>query len=60
MLRAFGAFLMVFSLLSLVVNLNGVSSAFAIAALLSFAIDFTLAHFDKSPGSSRVDEQLLR
>jgi hypothetical protein len=60
MLRAFGAFLLVFSLLSLVVNLKGVGSAFAIGALFSFAIDFMLAHADKSPARSRVSGLPIR
>ena len=60
MLRAFGAFLLVFSLLSLIVNLSGVGSAFAIGALFSFAIDFTLAHSDNSHVPSRAPWESLR
>lgn len=60
MLRAFGAFLSVFSLLSLVVNLNGVGGAFAVGALFSFAIDFMLAHSNKSAARSPVSGPPIR
>jgi len=54
MLRAFGAFLVVFSILSLVVNLNALGSGFGIAALFLFAIDELFAQFAKTPHSSRL------
>jgi hypothetical protein len=54
MLRAFGAFLVVFSILSLVVHLDGVSSVFGTGALSLFAIDLLLAQFAKNPRPSRM------
>ena len=60
MLRALGAFLGVFSLLSLIVNLSEVGSAFAIGALCLFAIDFTLTHSDNNRGPSRAPWESLR
>jgi hypothetical protein len=60
MLRALGAFLVVFSLLSLIVNLNGIGTAFAIGALFSFAIDFRLAQSNQSLGRSRIPGHPLR
>lgn len=50
MLRAFGAFLSVFWLLSLVVHLNGMIYLFGASALTLFAIDL-LVHLLKSPRS---------
>lgn len=44
MLRAFGLFLLVFSLLSLVVHLGGLSSLFGAGALSLFVIDVLASH----------------
>ena len=54
MLRAFGAFLVVFSILSLVVHLQALGSVFGMGALSVFAIDQLLAQFVKTPRSSRM------
>lgn len=59
MLRAFGAFLVLFSLLSLVVHLQALGSLFAVAALCFFAIDPLKAQFAPAPRSSRMREEPL-
>ena len=59
MLRVFGPFLVVFSLLSLVVHLQWLSSIFGIGALFLFAIDQLVAQFAKTPRSSRIPGEPL-
>ena len=59
MLRAFGAFLVVFSILSLLVHLQVLGSVFAIGALSVFAIDQLVAQFAKTPRSSRLPGEPL-
>lgn len=44
MLRAFGLFLLVFALLSLVVHLDGLGQLFGTAALCLFAIELVTEH----------------
>lgn len=53
MLRPFGAFLVVFSVLSLIVHLEQLGSVFAMGALSLFAIDLLVARFAKAPRSSK-------
>ena len=54
MLRALGAFLVVFSLFSLVVHLEALGSLFAIAALCFLAVDPLKAQFASAPRPSRM------
>jgi hypothetical protein len=54
MVRAFGLFLLVFSLLSLVVHLDGLGGLFAVGALCLFAIDLFAAQFARSARPSRM------
>jgi len=54
MLRAFAAFFVVFSILSLLVQLNALGSVFGMAALTLFAIEELKAQLAKSPRPSRV------
>ncbi len=59
MLRAFGAFLAVFSILSLVVQLEALGVAFAVCALCFFALDPLLAQFVPAPRSPRMQGEPL-
>jgi hypothetical protein len=59
MLRTFGAFLVVFSMLSLLVQLNVVGGVFGMAALSLFAIDELVLQFAKTPRSSRMPGEPL-
>jgi hypothetical protein len=59
MLRPFGAFLVVFSMLSLLVQLNVVGGVFGMAALSLFAVDELVLQFAKSPRSSRMPGEPL-
>ena len=59
MLRPFGAFLVVFSILSLLVQLNVLGSVFGMAALSLFALDVLMAQLAKSPRPSRMRGQSL-
>ena len=59
MLRVFGAFLVVFSILSLVVHLQELGSVFGMGALSLFAIDQLVAQFAKTPRSSKVPGEPL-
>ena len=54
MLRAFGAFLVLFSILSLLVHLEGLGSLFAIGALSLFAVDQWITQFAKTARPSRM------
>lgn len=54
MLRAFGAFLAVFSLLSLTVQLEALGTILGMAAVSLFAIDELLVLFAGSQRSSRI------
>ena len=59
MLRAFAAFLVVFSFLSLIVHLQILGSVFGMGALSLFAIDQLVVQFAKAPRSSRMPEEPL-
>jgi hypothetical protein len=59
MLRPFGAFLVVFSILSLLVQLNVLGSVFGIAALSLFAADEAVLQLAKNPRSSRLPGERL-
>jgi len=54
MARAIAAFLLLFSFLSLVVHLNGMSELFGVAALTVFAIDLVCANFGRRPRPVRA------
>jgi hypothetical protein len=54
MLRAFGTFFVVFSLLSLVVHLDVLGTVFGMGAFSLFAIDELVAQFPRSPRSARI------
>jgi hypothetical protein len=58
MLRCFGAFLVVFSGLSLVVRMYGMFEWFSAVALALFAFDFAITHWASAPRVVRTrDEQ---
>jgi hypothetical protein len=60
MLRAFGAFLMIFWLLSLVVHLDVMARLFGVGALATFAVDLLLAaRLAKSERTSKMRGQPL-
>jgi hypothetical protein len=60
MLRAFGAFLVVFSVLSLMVHLDGLGGIFGIGAVAIFAIEGWVGRFaQSSPSSTLPRERLL-
>jgi hypothetical protein len=60
MLRAFSAFLVVFSILSLVVSLTALGSVFGMGALSLFAVDQWMSQFAPTPRPSRMrGERLL-
>lgn len=59
MLRMLCAFLAVFSVLSLVVHLNELTAAFAVAAALLFILDLALPHLVKGSRPVRLREPLL-
>ncbi len=54
MLRAFGLFLLVFSLLSLVVRLDALSGLFGTGAAAMFVVDQLTIVLAKSPRTSRM------
>ena len=54
MARALGAFLAVFSILSLLVNLDVLGGVFGIGALSLFVVGELAAQFAKAPRSSRI------
>ncbi len=54
MLRVLVAFLALFSIFSLVVQLDALSSVFGMTAILLLAVDVLVAQFAKTPQSSRV------
>jgi hypothetical protein len=54
MLRTMAAFLMVFSLLSLLVHLYALMLLLALAALFLLAADLLVAYFAKNPRSSKI------
>ncbi len=60
MLRAFSAFLVVFSILSLVVHLNALGDVIGMAALSLFGIDELVVKFPKTPRHSRMRGEPLR
>jgi hypothetical protein len=60
MLRTFSAFLVVFSILSLVVHLNALGDVFGMAALSLFAIDELVVKFAKTTRHSRMRGEPLR
>jgi hypothetical protein len=59
MVRPFCAFLVVFSILSLLVQLNALGRVFGMAALSLFAIDELVYQFAKAPRSSRMRREPL-
>lgn len=59
MLRALGAFLVLFSLLSLLVHLQALGTIFAVAALCFFAIEPVMAQFVPAPRPSRMPGERL-
>lgn len=59
MLRAFGLFLFVFALLSLIVHLNGMVGFFGAAALTLFVIDLLAAHVSKNARGSKMKREPL-
>jgi hypothetical protein len=54
MLRTFGLFLLVFSLLSLFVHLDGMSCLFGTGSLACFIVDLLAAQFAKNHRHSRM------
>ncbi len=54
MLRTMAAFLMVFSLVSLLVHLYGLMLLFGLAALFLLAVDLLVAYFAKNPRPSTI------
>jgi uncharacterized membrane protein len=60
MLRAFSAFLVVFSILGLVVHLNALGDVFGMAALSLFVIDELVVQFAKTPRHSRMRGEPVR
>jgi hypothetical protein len=60
MLRTFGLFLLVFSLLSLFVHLDGMSRCFGTGSLACFIIDLLLPQIAKHPRPSRMRGEPLR
>ena len=54
MLRTFGLFLLVFSLLSLFVHLDATSRLFGTGSLACFIVDLVVAQFAKHPRHSRM------
>jgi hypothetical protein len=59
MLRVFAAFLLVFSLLGLVVQLDGPVQLFGGAALVLFGIDLLQTNFASRPPTSRTGRESL-
>jgi hypothetical protein len=59
MARALGAFLAVFSILSLLVNLDVLSGVFGIGALALFVVGELATQFAKAPRSSRIPGEPL-
>jgi hypothetical protein len=59
MLRAFGLFLLVFSLLSLIVHLNGLSSLFGVGALSLFGFDRLASHLTGKARPARMRGESL-
>ena len=60
MLRAFGAFLLIFTLLGLVVHISGVVELFGVGALALFGIDLAVTHFAKSANVLKTRGDLLQ
>jgi hypothetical protein len=60
MLRAFGAFLLVFTLLGLVVHISAVVELFGVAAVALFGIDLAVTHFAKNANVLKAPEDLLQ
>lgn len=52
MLRVFGAFLVVFSILSVIVDLNALGAVFGMGALCLFTADVLMAQLAKAPRSA--------
>lgn len=60
MLQEFAAFLSLFSLLSLVVQLGGMARLFGLSALTLLAIDLLLRHFTKTAARVESAERMSR
>jgi len=58
MLRTFGAFLLVFLMLSAIVRLNELAALFAIAAIILFASDFAVHRFVNAARSTQSASHL--
>ena len=59
MLRAFGAFLLVFALLSLIVHLNRMVGMFGAGAVTLLVIDMFVAHAPRGVRNARIKSQPL-
>ena len=60
MLKAISAFLLLFSILSVIVQAGKLGDVFALSALALYAIDFALSHFARNPHhSTRMRETVL-
>ena len=59
MLKAFGAFLILFCVLSLLVQERGLGELFGASALALLAIDLLRARYGRSPRQSRMRENIL-
>jgi hypothetical protein len=60
MLRTFGAFLLIFTLLGLVVHIKGVVELFGGAAVTLFSIDLAVTHFARNANILKAPEDLLQ
>lgn len=59
MLRPFGAFLLVFTFLGLIVHIEGVVELFGSAAIALFVVDSALAYFGKQANAIKAPQDLL-
>lgn len=59
MLRAFGLFVLVFAVLSLVVHLEDMGKLFGTGAFCLFAIELAITHYAKGPRPTRMRGQPL-
>lgn len=58
MLRVFGAFLLMFSLLSLIVHLDGMVRFFGVGGVVLLAIDLLFVNAAAGPRSSRIRREI--
>jgi len=59
MLRTFGAFLLVFALLSLIVHLRGMFMVFGTTGVALCGLDYALARLSREPRVSKMRRQLV-